>query len=418
MDCPLTLLELNCHIQDTLKQTFASPLWVTGELSEARQAANGHFYGELIQKEGQTVVARARITCWARIYGLLRLRFMQESGQQLQAGLQVMMLVDVNYHPAYGLSLTVTDIDSSYTMGSLVLRRKQILQQLEADGILHDNQTLPMPRLANRIAVVSAAGAAGYGDFCNQLLHNEYRLQFTFRLFPAVMQGQHVEESVIAALQEVAKESDKWDVVVIIRGGGATADLVCFDSYPLASCVAQFPLPVIVGIGHERDVTVLDEVAHQRVKTPTAAASYLIDRQLQELTLLESLGESIRQSAIHQLQSERSILDQFSQTLPLRCRQMTDRQQHQLERMADQVRNAAANILRSHRHQLDLFEQQAKYNDPQRLLNRGYSMTMAGGRIITAPSQLRCGDILETHLAKGTIRSIYQTPPSQKDPQK
>lgn len=420
MDSPLTLLDLNCRIQHTLEQAFDAPLWVTGELSEARQASNGHFYGELIQKgeDGQTVVARARITCWARTYNLLRLRFVQESGQQLQAGLQVMIQAEVNYHPAYGLSLSMLDIDSSYTMGSMVQRRKQILQQLEADGILNDNKTLPMPRLANRIAVVSAAGAAGYGDFCNQLQHNEYNLAFTIRLFPAVMQGQHVEESVIAALQKVAQESQEWDVVVIIRGGGATADLVCFDSYPLASCVAQFPLPVIVGIGHERDVTVLDEVAHQRVKTPTAAAAFLIDLQLQELSLLESLGETIRQSTAHRLQTERALLERLSQTLPLRVRQVTDRHRHRLERIADQLRNTAANTLRTHQHRLDLLEQQARDNDPQRLLDRGYSMTTVHGRIATSPSQLQPGDIIETRLAKGTIRSVYQTElPSQKDPQ-
>ena len=410
-DTPLTLLDLNCHIQQTLDEAFARPCWVTGELSEARQASNGHFYGELIQKDesGRNVLARARITCWARTFNLLHLRFMQEAGQKLQAGIKVLLLVQVTFHPAYGLSLAMSDIDSSYTVGSMLLLRRQILRQLEADGILNDNKTLSLPRLISRIAIVSAEGAAGYGDFCHQLLHNEYGLRFTTRLFPAVMQGQHVEESVMAALEQIAVQYEEWDAVVIIRGGGATADLVCFDSYPLAACVAQFPLPVIVGIGHDRDTTVLDEVAHQRVKTPTAAAAFLIDHQLTELSMLESLCTTIRQEVGKQIQQGHHTLHQLARTLPLLFGQATIRHRHHIDRLSDRLGNASANLLRTHLHKLDLLEQQAHYNDPQLQLNRGFSMTLAAGHIVTDPSQLAAGETIETRLAKGTIHSIVTT---------
>ena len=410
-DPPLTLLDLNCHIQQTLDDAFARPYWVTGELSEARQASNGHFYGELIQKDdsGAGVLARARITCWARTFNLLHLRFMQESGQKLQAGIKVLLLVQVTFHPAYGLSLSMQDIDSGYTMGSMLLLRRQILRQLEADGILHDNKTLPLPRTTSRIAIVSAEGAAGYGDFCDQLLHNEYGLRFTVRLFPAVMQGQHVEESVIAALEQIAGQQTEWDAVVIIRGGGATADLACFDSYPLASCVAQFPLPVIVGIGHDRDTTVLDEVAHQRVKTPTAAAAFLIDHQLAELSALQSLCTTIRQLAGMQIQQGLHSLRQLTHALPLLFGKATMGHRHHTDHLAYRFSHASAGLLRAQSHRLDLLEQQTRYNDPQLQLNRGFSLTVANGHVVSDPSQLKSGDTIETRLARGSVHSTVTT---------
>ena len=289
----MTLYELNQLVREAIEVSLDEEYWVQGELSDASAGYGGHFYGELIEKnaDGSGILARARLTCWARTYNLLRLRFQNETGQTLQRGMQVKLLVRVTFHEQYGFALNIQDIDSTFTLGDMARRRREILAQLEADGILHDNQQLVLPRLLRRVAVVSSERAAGYGDFCHQLETNEYGLRFDVHLFEAVMQGQHVEESVIAALQQVADEAEAWDVVVIIRGGGATGDLSDFDSYPLAACIAQFPLPVVVGIGHERDETVLDHVAHTRVKTPTAAAAFLINHEAQEAARLDDLQQ-------------------------------------------------------------------------------------------------------------------------------
>ena len=303
----LTLFELNSLVHEVIEDNFDEQYWVVGELSDVSTPAyGGHFYGELVQKdeESDRIVARARITCWARNYNMIRLRFQKEAGETLRKGLQVKLLVEVNFHEQYGYSLNVVDIDSTFTLGDLAKRRREILQQLEKDGILHDNQSLPLPRLLKRIAVISSATAAGYGDFCHQLEENDYGFHFEVQLFPAVMQGEQVPESIIAALQEILSEPP-FDLVVIIRGGGASCDLSDFDSYELAACIALYPLPVLTGIGHERDETVLDYVAHTKVKTPTAAAAFIIEHQAEEAALLDDLYQRITHSARERILREK-----------------------------------------------------------------------------------------------------------------
>ena len=295
-----------------------------------------------------------------------------------------MLEVSVTFHQQYGYSLTIQDIDPSYTLGDMARRRQQILRQLEADGILHDNQTLSLPLLARRIAVISSETAAGYGDFCNQLGHNDYSFPFRVRLFPAVMQGNRVEETVISALEQIAGEADQWDVVVIIRGGGATSDLSDFDSYPLAACVAQMPLPVITGIGHERDETVLDYVAHTHLKTPTAVAAFLIDRMGAEALRVEELGQRIGHSVTDRLLNARHLLDLLEQ----------------------RFKSGMPNALSLHRHRLDLLEQRLKGLDPLLLVRRGYSMTLGpDGRLLRDASQVSEGQTIVTRLEKGEIES-------------
>lgn len=404
----MTLYELNHIVRQVLDEALDDEYWVQGELSDAAAGYGGHFYGELIQKDdkAQTIIARARVNCWARTYNLLRLRFQHETGQTLRAGMQVKLLVRVTFHEQYGYALNIQDIDSTYTLGDMARRRREILLQLEADGILHDNQQLPLPRLLKRIAIVSSATAAGYGDFCNQLDGNEYGLCFQTRLFPAVMQGQHVEESVIAALQQVADEADRWDVVVIIRGGGATGDLSDFDSYPLACCIAQFPIPVITGIGHERDETVLDYVAHTRVKTPTAAAAFLIDHQAQEAAHLDDLQQRINRMAQNRIVLERQRLERFSLTIPLMFDRFRQRAEHRLDMTWQQLTAACQQRTERERHRLEIMAQRLEGLDPALLLRRGYSITRCGGRIVRCADDLREGEELETQLENGTIKSI------------
>ena len=382
----MTLYELNHLVRSALESSFGEEYWVQGELSDATAGYGGHFYGELVQKDerGQGIVARARVNCWARTYNILRARFHRDTGQMLRAGMQVKLLVRVTFHEQYGYALNIQDIDSTFTLGDMARRRREILAQLEADGILHDNQQLPLPRLLRRVAVVSSERAAGYGDFCHQLSANEYGLRFDVRLFEAVMQGQHVEESVIAALQQIANEAEAWDVVVVIRGGGATGDLGDFDSYPLAACIAQFPLPVVVGIGHERDETVLDHVAHTRVKTPTAAAAFLIDHQAQEAARLDDLQQRIAHMVSERLSRERQRMERHTTVLPLLFGRWLEEQRHRLEMLTQRLRTA----------------------DPRVLLQRGYSITFANGHVLRSAADVQPGTEITTQLQNGEIKSV------------
>lgn len=368
----LSLYELNRMVRRAVQEGVPGEVWVTGELAEGRTAANGHFYGELVEKDEATdqVIARARITCWAGQWHTLRQHFTDETGQDLRPGMSLMLLVNSAFHEQYGFSLNVIDIQPQFTLGGQALKRRRILAQLEADGILHDNQSLALPTLVQRIAVVSAAQAAGWGDFRNQLLHNTAGLAFRAELFPAVMQGQHVEESVIAALCRIADEADRWDAVAIIRGGGASTDLSDFDSYPLAACIAQFPLPVITGIGHDRDETVLDHVAHTRLKTPTAVAAFLVERLGRELERVNQLAERIPAAALYALQHRRG----------------------RLERTEMRLGYAARNALQRRRHSLELMDHRLRALDPTLPLRRGYALVRRSGEIVAQGKGLRAGD--------------------------
>ena len=403
----LTLFELNSLVHEVIEDNFDEQYWVVGELSDVSTPAyGGHFYGELVQKdeESDRIVARARITCWARNYNMIRLRFQKEAGETLRKGLQVKLLVEVNFHEQYGYSLNVVDIDSTFTLGDLAKRRREILQQLEKDGILHDNQSLPLPRLLKRIAVISSATAAGYGDFCHQLEENDYGFHFDVQLFPAVMQGEQVPESIIAALEEV-QNAEPFDLVVIIRGGGASSDLSDFDSYELAACIALYPLPVLTGIGHERDETVLDYVAHTKVKTPTAAASFIIEHQAEEAALLDDLYQRITHSAKEQIQREKQRLEHQRAVLPLIFMGFYQKGENRLVLLSQRLSSSAKQSLEREKHSLQLMQQRLDSLDPRLLLKRGYTITTCGGKIVRDVEGLAEGEVLTTQTEKGEIYS-------------
>ncbi|MCF0199577.1 MAG: exodeoxyribonuclease VII large subunit [Bacteroidaceae bacterium] len=405
---PLSLYELNATIRGVLEDNLDGEYWVSGELSDAKAAHGGHFYGELVQRsdDGTDIIARARVVCWANQYRLVSASFQRATGESLRSGLKVLLQVRVAFHENYGLSLMIQDVDPSYTLGSVVQRRKDILQQLEADGILHDNQSLPLSPFCQRIAIISSETAAGYGDFCHQLLHNSYQLSFRLQLFPAVMQGEHVEESVAAALERIAGEAEQWDVVVIIRGGGASSDLSDFDSYVLATGVAQCPLPVFTGIGHERDETVLDFVAHSRFKTPTAVATFLIEHLLGTSTRLKTVYGALVQKCRDALGLAKARLDRYAMEFPLLYRTQHEQQKYRIALLEQKCRTGFRTSLERERSRLRETEQRIALLDPTLQLRRGFSMTLCDGRLVSSVASLRPGDRLVTRLSDGEVESV------------
>ena len=403
----LSLYELNRLIRLALNRSLPEAYWVQAELSEVREAYNGHCYIELVQKseQGKTFVAKARGTIWANIYKMLKPYFESATGQRFVSGIKVLLQVSVDFHEQYGLSLTVHDIDPTYTLGDMARRRREILMQLEAEGVLTLNRELSMPLLPQRVAVISAAGAAGYGDFCDQLMNNPYGFVFYPQLFPAVMQGERVEESVIAALDSIASDEEQWDVVVIIRGGGATSDLTGFDTYLLAANCAQFPLPIITGIGHERDDTVLDVVAHTRVKTPTAAAEFLIARLADAADILNAQVEALALSVNMRMRSEEQRLTHIAAQLPSLFALVHTRQLHRIQQLENNLRSSLKQLLVRESHRLQLVEKVVESASPQLMLQRGYSITRCGGKVVRDAALLSSGAILTTEFADGTVQS-------------
>ncbi|MBR4160463.1 MAG: exodeoxyribonuclease VII large subunit [Bacteroidaceae bacterium] len=408
----LSLFELNSMVRSFVEGSAEEAYWVHGELLEGRAGYGGHFYGELVEKNELTgaIVAKARITIWARVYNMLALRFQAETGQSLRAGIKVLLKVKLSFSELYGYALNVIDIDGSYTLGDQAQRRQEILRRLEEDGIINDNKTLTLPTLLKRIAVVSSATAAGYGDFCRQLLENEWGLAFRVQLFPAVMQGQHVPESISAALMQIADEADQWDAVVVIRGGGATSDLSDYDSYPLATCVAQHPLPIIIGVGHDRDETVLDHVAHTSVKTPTAAAAFILEHQLEQLSRLQDLQQRIPLAASSKMQREEQRLALLRQRLPSVVALRLQREHQRLERSSLLLPISATRVVTQEKHRLELLSQRLESLNPEVLLKRGYTITLLDGKIVTHTSQLAPGQSIVTRLQDGDVTSIITQP--------
>lgn len=382
-----SLYALNALVHEAVSNALPDEYWVEAELAECRER-NGHCYMELVEKDerSNSPIAKASAKCWRQTWTLLHATFLRATGQPLRAGMKVLLRVYPQFHEAYGFSWIVSDIDPTYTIGDLARRRQEIIKTLKAQGVFDLQRELRLSPFAQRIAVISAESAAGYGDFCRQLLDNEYNLQFHTELFPAIMQGERVEQSVIQALNLINNRIDDFDAVVIIRGGGATSDMSGFDTLPLAENVANFPLPIITGIGHDRDECVLDMVSHTRVKTPTAAATQLITHLCNTLQQVADAENVIAHYAQDRLQRHRLQLEHITTLLPHLAQHLMTEAHHSLERI-----------------QLKL-----EGYDPQLLLQRGYSITLHNGQIVKSPQDVKSGDEIETRLKQGTIKSIIQ----------
>lgn len=427
-DMHYTLFELNNLVRQTIEQTLSEEYWVEAELSEARQV-NGHCYMELVEKDDlhNTPVAKASAKCWRGTWSRILPKFMTVTGAQPRAGMKVLMKVYPQFHEAYGFSWIVTDIDPTYTLGDMARRRQEIVRRLKDEGVFDLNKQLPLPLFAQRIAVVSSQTAAGLGDFCHQLTHNGYGFAFTIELFTATMQGEGVEQSVVAALNDIYCRADRFDCVVIIRGGGATSDLSGFDSLMLAENIANFPLPVITGIGHDRDETVADMVAHTRVKTPTAAAALLIDNLKAVADRIDTAARRIHDNTRLLMQRETQRLDRITHLIPTYLSLVTTRQTSRLDTLSSRLATAATTAVErqsvrlqmaegrirpavdrrmtAERHRMEMMSQRLAALDPQLLLSRGYSITTLNGKAVTDSCLLSPGDVVETRLAKGRVEA-------------
>lgn len=422
----ITLSEFNSRIERTLNgDTQLFNQWVIAETSDLRLNRSGHCYTELIEKDarGETV-AKMGAAIWAGNYSKLYNKFLKATGQVLATGMKVLVNVSVSYHRLYGMKVVINDIDPSYTMGDMERQRQEILNRLKAEGIIDMNKQLPFPQVPQRIAVISAEGAAGYGDFMNQLLGNPYGLQFYTCLFNAVMQGAQTVPTVLAALDRINAHQQLFDCVVIIRGGGATSELNSFDNYDLAANVAQFPLPVIVGIGHERDVTVLDYVAGKRVKTPTAAAEWLILQGTNALAHLNELQDAVVTAVRDTVSQAREHLAYFTSMIPATARRIIDTNRIRLDNNAKNIPVAANGLIANQRtrlnhaverigdviavamqreqQRLQALQDKATLLSPDNTLKRGYALVRKGNKCVTAADQVHSGDQITVQFAVGT----------------
>ncbi|UCG28034.1 MAG: exodeoxyribonuclease VII large subunit [Bacteroidales bacterium] len=447
MENAISLFELNQRIRELIKSTMSESFWIIAEISELRINSSGHCYLELVEKDPDTegIKARARATIWSYTFRILKPYFETTTNRQLETGLKILVKCQVEFHEVYGLSLNISDIDPTYTIGELAKRRMEIIRQLEKDGILHMNRELQFPVVPQKIAIISSSTAAGYEDFTKHLDTNEARIRFYYKLFPAYMQGSEAESSIIKALERIYKYEHFFDTTVIIRGGGSQADLSCFDSYDLAYHITQFPIPVITGIGHERDESVTDMVAHKQLKTPTAVAGFLISRcvdfsnylhDTEEQVVNITLGEIERKkTAINTITLQFSPLvqkilnasnrriDNASQKFGLLCRKYLLSRTEELKSILSGIRHTSKNLINinkinlnnqlqtipirvrnsisKHHKKLDIHSNTADFLNPGNVLKRGYSITFAKGKVIKSANDIEPGDSIITRYHKG-----------------
>ena len=431
----LSLYQLNQLIKESLRKVIPTTIWLRAEIHNITTNYSGHCYIDLVEKSefNDQIIAKQRATIWASTYRILVQKFQQATNSSLQAGMKILVEVSVEFHELYGLSFNVKDIDPTYTLGELQRRRLEIIQRLKNRGLIDKNKQLPMPCLVQRIAVISSPTAAGYADFVHQLQNNPHGFAYSVTLFPAIMQGPQTEESILSALDKIINfqlSTFNFQLVVIIRGGGATSDLQAFDSELLAERCANFPLPIITGIGHLRDETILDLVAYLNLKTPTAVAEYIISRTLELDMELLSLSERLQKSVILRLEQEKNLLISLSSYIPqhaLRLLALSDNKlitlQHRiglktadfivknrtlLDRRGEQIKVLAPNLLKTKQSQLDIIQTKLQLLDPQQLLRKGYSFTTHNGKLVTSITQLALGDTITTTLADGTVDSVVK----------
>lgn len=447
----ISLLELNRQLKGAVQSAFPSALWVRAEIAELRENRNGHCYLDLVEKDegSDQVVARMRAMIWSYTYRMLKPYFETSTGRALSNGIKVMVKGSVEFQEVYGLSFVIKDIDPVYTMGDLEQRRQEVLKRLKDEGVLEMNKGLPLPLVPQKIAVISSAGAAGYGDFVHQLDNNAFGIAFYHKLFPALMQGEKAPQSIAEAFERIYAYAGFFDLVVLIRGGGASLDLLCFDDYWLAYHITQFPLPVITGIGHDRDISVADMVAHTSAKTPTAVAEFLISGASRVLEQVNAYSRDLKQNTRQQLMQHQTRLDrQAYQVVPKVKQWMTEKkhalatmgnrlpgftmgylQRHaqvlkqfqrqlvqtpprvltfenqRMGRYVNQLRGQSVSLLKHSKMHLEMLDKNNRLNDPTEVLKRGFTITLRNGEVVKDVGLLRQGDVIETRFRDGEVAS-------------
>ncbi len=427
----LSLYELNHLVHDVIAIQLPDSIWVQAELSEYREN-NGHCFMELIEKDNHlnSPIAKASAKCWRNRWVYIRAGFERITGMHLRAGMKIMLQVHAEFHENYGFSWMIDDIDPTFTLGDMARKRLEIIQVLKDEGVFDLQKQLAIPMFCQRIAVISSVHAAGYGDFCHQMQNNEYGLSFNIELFPAVMQGEQIEKSVIGALNLINERYEEFDVVVIIRGGGATSDMSGFDTLVLAENVANFPLPIITGIGHERDESVLDMISNTRVKTPTAAATFLIEYLAQVYNRVQNASDFIFSYVRERMTREKMRIQHLGGRIPLMFSLVKTSHLRKLDAIESKLNNQVGRLilqqfqyldrlqmamlpaiqrkLNKEQYRLQMIEQQVMLSDPTLLLKRGYSITLLNGKVVKDASCLHVGDEIITRVENGEIRSIVK----------
>ncbi len=447
----IKLSELNEKIKDSINNSLQETYWIIAEVNQLNSAYNGHAYLELIEKNSRTnkITAKTRATIWASTYGMLKPYFESTTGYKFEAGIKILINVTVTFHSVYGLSLNVLDIDPVYTLGDLEKRKLEIIEQLKSEGVFGMNKEIEIPLIPQKIAVISSQTAAGYGDFVNQLQNNTENFKFYSHLFPAVMQGDKSEDSIIAALDKIYENETFFDIVVIIRGGGSKADLSSFDNYNLALNISQFPLPVITGIGHQRDETIADLVANTSIKTPTAVASFLISRLADFEKIVINKQSYLSELVFSKLNDEKSFLDNSSTYFNNQINNYLNKKNFELERIKGKLNRLGSNYIKNkikdialkesklkqltsnmllsqnnklfsqkqklkislssyflkQKHDLKIASNIVKLKDPKNILKRGYSITTQNGKLLKNSEQATKGEFIETELFEGKIKS-------------
>ncbi len=404
----LSLSEFVRRIKQEMDAAFPDEYWIRGETSDVRHNRNGHCYLELLERNEQTntITAKIRAYIWSNVFPLLRSYFEEKTGQVFTSGLKVLVKVSVEFHPVYGMGLNILDIDPAYTLGDMQQRRQQILNRLEEEGVIAMNKELELSLLPQRIAVITSPTAAGYEDFMDHLTNNLQGFVFYPKLFPAVMQGEATESSIISALEKIFEQQDQFDAVVIIRGGGATSDLAAFDSYLLALHCAQFPLPVITGIGHERDNSVLDYVSYYRAKTPTAVADYLVEKLNAYNSQLIAWQQFLIDTATTELSRAKEELRQLYIQLPVFANQAVGQERYKLNTLSQDIKKDALLYIKDKKDDLANKESFFKLSSPQYILSRGYAIVYNhAGKVVKSVAELQQGEVIITRMNDGAIDS-------------
>lgn len=401
----ITLYDLQRMVRASLEERFALPVWISAEISEMKVNYSGHCYMNLVEKGASDGVPRAeaRAVIWRSALAKIAAYFYAQTGAELAAGIRILAKVLVSYHEVYGFSLQITDIDPSYTVGEVERRRRQTIEQLQADGVWDMNREVPLPRLACRIAVISSAGAAGYRDFMREIGASGYAINTT--LFDAYMQGAAAEESVVAALERVAAEEQRFDLVAIIRGGGSTSDLAAFDSYRMAAHVAQFPLPVVTGIGHDKDTSVVDMVAHTSLKTPTAVAAWIVAGMASQEAAIDAAADRLRSYVIESLHARHMQLQRSSAELQRAAMRTTLGASAQLDAQAERLAASARQLITTEDRRLTAAAEIVGSRSVENILRLGFSIVRTGGKAVTASDRIAVGTRLDIELYDGELQA-------------